>query len=75
MIDLRIVGVNGWFVSRSLRLRSLVEEASSRWAPGKELPPWFWERRNVTLRHPGRDAEVTCILPRLWLNSIFPQQT
>ena len=27
-------------------------------APGKELPPWVWERQNVTLRHPGRDAEV-----------------
>ncbi|CAK9040077.1 unnamed protein product, partial [Durusdinium trenchii] len=26
--------------------------------PLQELPPWFWERQNVTLRHPGRDAEV-----------------
>ncbi|CAK9039875.1 unnamed protein product, partial [Durusdinium trenchii] len=23
--------------------------------PLQELPPWFWERRNVTLRHPGVD--------------------
>ncbi|CAK9044847.1 unnamed protein product, partial [Durusdinium trenchii] len=26
--------------------------------PLQELPPWFWERQNVTLRHPSRDAEV-----------------
>ncbi|CAK9048110.1 unnamed protein product, partial [Durusdinium trenchii] len=26
--------------------------------PLQELPPWVWERQNVTLRHPGRDAEV-----------------
>ena len=69
MIDCRIVGVNVWFVSRSLRPRSLGTPfafcllhfgwtLSCYLAPGKELPPWFWERQNVTLRHPSRDAEV-----------------
>ena len=74
MIDCRIVGVNGWFVSRSLRLRSLVESFLVIWHLARSFHLGFGSGRTSLLGiQAGMLKSKASILPRLSLTSIFPK--